>query len=192
MEERNRRGARASTEAVIVDVTDAGGGVEVGSDVREDEDYRQRLGARLRAVRRRHGLRLQDVEARTEGRFKAVVIGSYERGDRAVATHKLAALAAFYGVPVAELLPEDDWPTSAPPPPSGVRLSIEAVNAAGDDPAIAAVRRVVRHVQVLRGDHHGQVLSVRGDDLRTVAITLGVDVADLPGWLDARGLLAGR
>jgi hypothetical protein len=34
------------------------------------------------------------------------------------------------------------------------------------------------------------VLTLRGDDLRTVAITLGVDVSELPEWLAARGLLA--
>jgi hypothetical protein len=55
---------------------------------------------------------------------------------------------------------------------------------------VVALRRVVQHVRALRGDHHGQVLTLRGDDLRTVAITLGVDVSELPEWLAARGLLA--
>ena len=40
------------------------------------------------------------------GRWKAVVVGSYERGDRAVTVQRLAELAEFYGVPVYELLPE--------------------------------------------------------------------------------------
>lgn len=155
-----------------------------------DADYQRRLGSRLRAVRRGHGMRLQDVEERSAGRFKAVVVGSYERGDRAIATHKLAALAAFYAVPISELLPEDDWPDPAWTTPAGVRLSVAAVRAAGDDPEATALRRVVQHVRVLRGDHHGTVLTLRGDDLRTIAVTLGVDVDDLPSWLAARGLLA--
>lgn len=162
-----------------------------GDDV-DPEGYQRRLGVRLRQVRRAQGMRLQDVEERSDGRIKAVVIGSYERGDRAVATHKLAALAAFYRVPVAELLPDDGWPSpmlSA----AGVRLSVTALHASeDDDPGVAALQRLVQHVRVLRGDHHGQVLTLRGDDLRTVAITLGLDADELADWLEARGLLAHR
>lgn len=156
----------------------------------DDDAYQSRLGSRLRAVRRSQGMRLQDVEDRSGGRFKAVVIGSYERGDRAVSAHKLAALAAFYGVPVAELLPEDDWPRAAVREPGGVRLAVELLRERDDDPQLAPLLRLVQHVQWLRGDYNGRVLSLRGDDLRTVAIALGVEPDDLGSWLDSRGLLA--
>lgn len=46
-------------------------------------DYAQALGARLRHIRVQQGLSLQGVEAKSGGRWKAVVVGSYERGDRA-------------------------------------------------------------------------------------------------------------
>ncbi len=71
-------------------------------------DYVQVLGARLRDVRQREGLSLQRVEQRSGGRWKAVVVGSYERGDRAVTVQKLAELARFYGVPMSLLLPPED------------------------------------------------------------------------------------
>jgi len=71
-------------------------------------DYVQVLGARLRDVHQREGLSLQRVEQRSGGRWKAVVVGSYERGDRAVTVPKLAELARFYGVPMSELVPPDD------------------------------------------------------------------------------------
>jgi transcriptional regulator with XRE-family HTH domain len=179
--------AGASTPPVAGAAGDLGGDTD---PLASDQGYQRRLGERLRAVRRSHGMRLQDVEERSGGRFKAVVIGSYERGDRAIATHKLAALAAFYGVPIGELLPDDGWPDPSPPTQAGIRLSVPAVQNAGDDTEVVALRRVVQHVRALRGDHHGQVLTLRGDDLRTVAITLGVDVSELPEWLAARGLLA--
>jgi transcriptional regulator with XRE-family HTH domain len=179
---------------MAVDVNDASEG-PVGVDAQQGngpelDDYQRRLGARLRLVRRAQGLRLQDVEDRSGGRLKAVVIGSYERGDRAIATHKLATLASFYGVPVSDLLPEDAWGTAASVASGSIRLSVTALRALAADPEVAPLSRLVQHVRVLRGDHHGQVLTLRGDDLRTVAITLGLDVEDLPAWLEARGLLA--
>jgi transcriptional regulator with XRE-family HTH domain len=152
--------------------------------------YRHRLGARLRAVRRAQGLRLQDVEERSGGRLKAVVVGSYERGDRAVAIHRLAALAEVYEVPVEDLLPVDEnWPSATAHGPFGVRLSVGALDAS-DEPELVPLQQLVRHVRVLRGDLHGQVLTLRGDDLRTVAFTLGLDADQLAGWLGTRGLLA--
>src|SRR6059058_4124346 len=68
--------------------------------------YAKALGQRLRAIRMQQGLSLHGVEEKSRGRWKAVVVGSYERGDRAVTVQKLAELAEFYGVPVSELLPE--------------------------------------------------------------------------------------
>src|SRR5262245_15797340 len=69
-------------------------------------DYAKSLGSRLRSIRQQQGLSLQGVEEKSNGRWKAVVVGSYERGDRAVTVSRLAELADFYRVPVAELLPE--------------------------------------------------------------------------------------
>ena len=62
-------------------------------------DYAKTLGARLRAIRTQQGLSLHGVEEKSRGRWKAVVVGSYERGDRSVTVQKLAELAEFYGVP---------------------------------------------------------------------------------------------
>ena len=76
-------------------------------------EYAKALGARLRAIRNQQGLSLQGVEEKSKGRWKAVVVGSYERGDRAVTVQKLAELADFYGVPVAELLPEGRIPSGS-------------------------------------------------------------------------------
>jgi len=62
-------------------------------------DYARALGARLRAIRTQQGLSLHGVEEKSEGRWKAVVVGSYERGDRAVTVQRLSELAVFYGDP---------------------------------------------------------------------------------------------
>lgn len=187
--------AATSDVADSSEVTVANGGAaEVRStaaaaaDPGDAAQYQARLGARLRSVRRALGLRLQDVEERSDGRFKAVVVGSYERGDRAVSAHKLAALAAFYEVPVTELLPEEDWPR-ATRGESTLAVAVERLRDRGDDPELLPLLRLVQHVQWLRDDYNGRVLSLRTDDLRTVAIALGAAPEHLDTWLEERGLL---
>ena len=80
-------------------------------------EYAKALGARLRAIRTQQGLSLHGVEEKSQGRWKAVVVGSYERGDRAVTVQKLADLAEFYGVPMSELLPGEPAPAPLGPTP---------------------------------------------------------------------------
>src|SRR5438309_11256437 len=77
-------------------------------DVVANEGYAKALGTRLRAIRMQQHLSLHGVERKSGGKWKAVVVGSYERGDRAVSVQRLAELADFYGVPVSDLLPPDD------------------------------------------------------------------------------------
>src|SRR3569833_2645765 len=78
-------------------------------------DYAKALGVKLCGIRQQQVLSLHGVEQKSGGRWKAVVVGSYERGDRAVTVQKLAELADFYGVPVVELLPEGRVPSGAEP-----------------------------------------------------------------------------
>ncbi|HEY1093205.1 MAG TPA: helix-turn-helix transcriptional regulator, partial [Glycomyces sp.] len=65
-------------------------------------DYAKALGNRLRDIRMQQGLSLQGVEDKSGGKWKAVVIGSYERGDRSITVSRLAELADFYRIPVSE------------------------------------------------------------------------------------------
>lgn len=159
-----------------------------GEKVSADERYQVRLGERLRAIRRAQGLRLQDVEINSDGQFKAVVVGSYERGDRAVTAHRLASLVAFYGVPLTEVLP-DEVVADATGGEEGIRFAVDRLFAAEDRDETAPLLRLVRHVQWLRGDYDGRVLTLRGDDLRTVAMALDVQPTALGAWLEERGLL---
>src|ERR1022692_1093351 len=107
-------------------------------------EYAKTLGARLRAIRTQQGLSLHGVEEKSRGRWKAVVVGSYERGDRSVTVQKLAELAEFYGVPVSELL---------------------------------------------RGDYNGRVLSIRQEDLRSLAVIYDKSPIDLTEELISWGVL---
>ncbi len=131
-------------------------------------DYAKALGSRLRSIRSQQGLSLHGVEQKSKGRWKAVVVGSYERGDRAVTVQRLAELAEFYGVPVAELLPGDRPGSAVEPPPKLVidleKLAVAPVEQAGP------LMRYAAAIQSQRGDYNGKVLSIRQEDLRTLAV----------------------
>lgn len=134
--------------------------------------YARQLGSRLRAIRTQQHLSLHGVERKSEGRWKAVVIGSYERGDRAISVQRLAELAEFYGVPVGELLPRDDAPSVSGPtsaPLARVVINLTRLRAL-TDPDAEPLLRFVASIQRLRGDYANQTLTVRAEDLRTLAL----------------------
>ena len=155
-------------------------------------DYQQALGERLRAVRTQQGLTLQEVEEKSDGEWKAVVVGSYERGDRAVSAAKLARLAQFYGIPIGELLPPiNDMPvdlgeTDADATP--VMLDLNQLERT-DVPGLAPVARFAEAIKRRRGDYNGRVITLRVDDLDTVAIAMGVRRDVLRQHLERRGIL---
>jgi transcriptional regulator with XRE-family HTH domain len=131
-------------------------------------EYAKALGARLRAIRTQQGLSLHGVEEKSKGRWKAVVVGSYERGDRAVTVQKLAELADFYSVPVSELLP-GGTPSGAAEPPPRLVIDLERLQQLPTDQA-GPLMRYTATIQSQRGDYNGKVLSIRQDDLRTLAV----------------------
>lgn len=151
-------------------------------------DYAKALGARLRAIRNQQNLSLQGVEEKSGGRWKAVVIGSYERGDRAVTVQKLAELANFYCIPIAELLP-DARPVRGGDPATKVVLNLERL---GQLPAEQAgpLARYAATIQSQRGDYNGRVLSIRSEDLKSLAIIYDISAGELTDKLITWGVLA--
>lgn len=150
-------------------------------------DYARALGVRLRTVRNQQGLSLQGVEAKSEGRWKAVVVGSYERGDRAVTVQRLADLAEFYGVPLVELLP-DSAPNTVVETQPRLVLDLDALGRAPVEQA-GLVARFVAAIQSMRRDYGGRVIALRADDLRTLALIYDQSPADLAERLTEWGVL---
>jgi transcriptional regulator with XRE-family HTH domain len=56
----------------------------------------------LRKIRKSKGLSLRQVEVLSNGKYKLVTIGSYERGSRSITVSKLIELSKFYDVPITE------------------------------------------------------------------------------------------
>lgn len=152
------------------------------------------LGARLRRIRHQQGMSLADVQERSEGRWKAVVVGAYERGDRAVTISRLQELAAFYGVPLVDLLPRSNGANGAAPAASRaghyvLDLRTFEPGRLTSRPHLRPVARFAAQVRQRRGDHNGRILTVRTSDLETLALTIGQDFDVLVKRLQADGAL---
>jgi hypothetical protein len=110
---------------------------------------------------------LQDVERNSNGKWKAVVIGSYERADRAISLKKAISLMEFYQVPVSELFPD------IPPQVSTRSIAIDLVKLSTVQSEYSSViQRFVRGICDRRKDWNGQVLTVRVNDLQFLAMLL--------------------
>lgn len=150
--------------------------------------YAKELGARLRAIRQQQGLSLQGVETKSHGLWKAVVVGSYERGDHAVTVARLAELAEFYGVPLAELLPDSGGRRGSE---ARGRLVIDLVRLKSvDDPEAAPLARFTASIQAQRGDYNGKVLTIRSEDLRALAVIYDQAPGELAERMVGWGVLA--
>jgi len=122
---------------------------------------------RLRIIRKSKGWSLQDVERNSNGKWKAVVIGSYERADRAISLKKAISLMEFYQVPVSELFPD------IPPQVSTRSIAIDLVKlSAVQSEYSSVIQRFVRGICDRRKDWNGKVLTVRVNDLQFLAMLL--------------------
>ena len=155
-----------------------------------DRGYAAAVGLRLRSVRRNTRLSLREVQHQSDGRFKAVVVGSYERGDRTVSVKRLSELADFYGVPISTLFPAQHPPVSTRRSSADSRVVIDLQQLRVSElPGASAIQSFVRCIQGERGDYASDVLSLRADDLRPLAIMHAVSVDDLLASWRETGLL---
>lgn len=151
----------------------------------------EEIAAAMKSVRRAKGMTLRDVEAKSGGTWKAVVIGSYERCDRALSIKKAINLANFYQVPLNELL----GLTSESKAPSREKITLD-IRAASHLTPMDAQMEILRKFATLicarRDDWNGEVLSIRSTDLATVSILLNLDEPSTYNWLFSRGLLLNK
>ena len=136
--------------------------------------YSRQVGERLRVIRKQKRLSLQEVEAQSDQEFKASVLGAYERGERALSVPRLDRLAMFYAVPIEQLLPREvsgSEATAALEAPVNKKLAIDVVKLVQLKGApFEMLSRYLRLIQVQRQDFNGRVITVRGDDVRAIAV----------------------
>jgi len=134
--------------------------------------YNERVGERLRSIRRQRGFSLQDVQRVSEGEFKAAVLGAYERGERSLSVPRLHRLAGYYGVPVVQLLPPEPAAMVVDPERETVTIDLARLGDL-DGPEGDMIERFLASIQMERQDFNGKVLTVRRDDLRQLTRMIG-------------------
>lgn len=151
--------------------------------------YNQRVGERLRAIRKQKKMSLQELESMSNEEFKASVVGAYERGERSVSLPRLRRLAEIYNVPTEQLLPRDSvGGVDGSSPRRKMAVDLVAL-AAKKGAAFEMLGRFLTMIQVQRGDFNGKVLTVRSDDIRAIAAMLNVTTDEVADTLDGLGLL---
>jgi transcriptional regulator with XRE-family HTH domain len=151
--------------------------------------FSQRVGERLRAIRRQKRLSLHDVERASNQEFKASVLGAYERGERAISVLRLQRLARIYDVPVDQLLPDDGGQQRRASLDKGTKVAIDLTRLSrmhGEQYALLA--RYLRLIQVQRQDFNGKVLTVRNGDMMAIASLLGIELDAAAVTLEELGL----
>ena len=140
----------------------------------------------LRTIRKSKGWSLQDVERHSNGKWKAVVVGSYERSDRAISLKKAIALMDFYQVPISELFPE----STARITTKSITLDLVKINASLL-PLAEKLRNFTRVLSNRRKDWNGYILTIRDNDLPFLSLLLNLnDVATLDYLREAEFLAA--
>jgi hypothetical protein len=139
---------------------------------------------RLRIIRKSKGWSLQDVERHSNGKWKAVVIGSYERSDRSISLRKAISLMEFYQVPISELFPEISQETKAK------SISINLLNLAdAQNINSESLRKFTKSIGDRRKDWNGKILTIRANDLQFLSLLLGLNVSATLDYLAEADLL---
>lgn len=154
-----------------------------------EENYNRMVGSRLRAIRKQKGLSLQDVEALSDQEFKASVLGAYERGERSLSLPRLERLAAFYGVPIDQMLPQPEERPASPitVQSGGIRIDLNRLEQSSGKEA-DLLERFLRAIQRMRQDFNGRVLTIRSDDLRLLAVLMEESTDQLTERLSELGI----
>lgn len=157
------------------------------------------IAARMRKLRKARGWTLADVEIQSQGRIRAVVIGSYERGDRSMSVERAIEIADLFNIPLAELLCEPSAIGSraaSTPSANSAKSATIVIDLRGAEKAIFEEKETARSFALflawivgLRQDWNGEILSLRRSDLDTLALLMFKNPSEVMIWLKKYHLL---
>jgi transcriptional regulator with XRE-family HTH domain len=150
------------------------------------------VAARLRTIRKSRGWTLHDIEDRTGGSIKAVVMGSYERGTRAISLARALELANLFAIPISDLLSEPNLRNDENPQFRRFdQRRIGKLLSESDDERLGKLNNFLVAIATRRGDWNGEILSLRSTDLDTLTLILEMSQSSLIDWLRQENIAFG-
>jgi transcriptional regulator with XRE-family HTH domain len=150
-------------------------------------DIEKRCSERLRTIRREKGLTLHQCEELSGGEVKAVVLGSYERGTRAISLARLTQLAELYNVPLQYFLGTQQKSNEVGSK-EGFIFDLRKVRRVADGDLVL-LSRYLQRIIALRSDWNGEVISLRLNDSENLSLIFNRDGTTLTEYLRLQGLL---
>ena len=143
------------------------------------------ISARIRAQRKARSLTLQDIERLSNGRIKAVVMGSYERGSRAISLARTIEIANLFAIPLSELIEESKNPERG----SNDQLifdlrKLREISLAVTGSEISKINAFLSAICARRRDWNGEILTLRSADLDTLTLVLSAPREKVQELLD--------
>lgn len=148
------------------------------------------IAARLRQIRRQQNLTLKQVEIKSRGQWKAVVVGSYERGSRTLSVLKAQQLCEFYGIPISQLFIETNT-KSQPSPDFLWRIDLRKLRGLQSNPDQFShlIFNFLQQIVAKRDDWNGEVLTIRRSDHEILTLITTKEISELRQALIIRELL---
>ena len=143
------------------------------------------ISARIRAQRKARSLTLQDIERLSNGRIKAVVMGSYERGSRAISLARTIEIANLFTIPISELIEEPKNPERGSDGQLIFDLrKLREISLAVTGSEISKINAFLSAICARRRDWNGEILTLRSADLDTLTLVLSAPREKVQELLD--------
>jgi transcriptional regulator with XRE-family HTH domain len=148
------------------------------------------ISIRLRQIRKQQNLTLKQVEIRSRGKWKAVVIGSYERGTRSLSISKAKSLCEFYGVPLSALF-QIEGIQQVPPSEGALRIDLRNLRSkiSQNDSLIGQLHNLLSFIARRRDDWNGEIMTIRLQDNEALGLLVQKEQSELRKALEIRDLL---
>jgi transcriptional regulator with XRE-family HTH domain len=144
----------------------------------------------LRELRKKKGMTLHEFEAHSNGAIKAVVLGSYERGTRAVSLARLEQLAELYGVSVEYFFTHK--PVASDSRTGKLVCDLRRIKIIENlTPELTIVKQFLSVIAQRRDDWNGEVLSLRASDGEVLSMLNNLSRDELFAQLHLAGFLFG-